>query len=131
MTATLTIDNVAPIYLNVLSTTAGLRVFYDTTEVDVLLDDVFPETTALTNVAVHVHNGTTSTIYVTFNKKLPAIEVHVDGSTSRTLLMPDPDACNSMSITVSNESGSHDPIIRLKRKLGNVTPTCGTSTSAA
>lgn len=123
MSVNLTIDNIAPINLSVQSTTAGLRVFYGTTEFD-LLDDVFPETTALTNVAVNVNNNAGVAIDVQFDSQTP-IPVGVRGSTSKTMQMPAAGACNSMSVTVwSSGTKHHDPIIRLKHKLGNVTPTC-------
>jgi hypothetical protein len=120
----LTIENVAPINLSVKLLAVGLRVFYGTTEVDDLLDDVFPESTPLTNVAIYVYNDTDLTIYVSFNNGAP-VEVSKGSSTSRTLTMPDAGACNSMNVTVSATGiAPHDPVIRLKRKLGNVTPTC-------
>jgi hypothetical protein len=124
----ITIDNIAPINLSVQSIAVGLRVFYGTTEVDDLLDDVFPQTTALTNVTVNVNNDAGITIYVTFDKA-PPITVGVNGSTSRTMQMPDAGACNSMRVVVSDGTRSHDPIIRLKRKLGDVTPTCTAAAS--
>lgn len=126
MSVTLTIDNIAPINLSVQSTTAGLRVFYGTAEFD-LLDDVFPETTALTNVAVNILNLAGVAIDVQFNNQTP-IPVGVRGSTSQTVQMPAANACNSLNVTVwSDGTKHHDPIIRLKRKLGSVTPTCSGS----
>jgi hypothetical protein len=123
MSVTHTIDNIAPIHLSVQSTTAGLRVFYGTTEFD-LLDDVFPETTSLTYVTVNVLNSASVAIDVQFDNQTP-IPVGERGSTSQTLQMPAANACNSLSVTVwSAGTKHHDPIIRLKRKLGSVTPTC-------
>lgn len=119
-----TIENIAPINLSVKSTTAGLRVFYGTTEIDDLLDDVFPETTGLTHVAVNISNNAGVAIDVQFDNQTP-IPVGVRGSTSQTMQMPDAGACTSMNVTVwSTGTKHHDPIIRLKRKLGGVTPTC-------
>jgi hypothetical protein len=123
----ITIDNIAPINLSVKSTSAGLRVFYGTTQIDDLLDDVFPETTSFTIVAVAVHNHAGITIDVQFDSQTP-IQLYARGSTSQTMLMPDPNACNSMNVTVwSAGTVHHDPIIRLKRKLGTITPTCTAS----
>jgi hypothetical protein len=120
----LTIDNIAPINLSVKSTTAGLRVFYGSTQVDDLLDDVFPETTPLTIVAVNVNNHAGVPIDVQFDNQTP-IPVGVRGSTSQTMQMPAANACNSMNVTVwATGTMHHDPIIRLKRKLGGATPTC-------
>jgi hypothetical protein len=124
----LTIDNIAPINLSVKSTTAGLRVFYGSTQVDDLLDDVFPENTALTYVAVIVNNHAGVPIDVQFDNQTPLL-VLARGSTSQTMLMPEPNACNAMNVTVwAAGTMHHDPIIRLKRKLGSVTPTCTAST---
>jgi hypothetical protein len=123
MSVTLTIDTIAPINLSVQTTAVGLRVFYGTTEFD-LLDDVFPETTSLTYVAVNVLNSAGVAIDVQFDNQTP-IAVGVRGSTSQTLQMPAANACNSINVTVwSAGTKHHDPIIRLKRKLGSVTPTC-------
>lgn len=120
----ITIDNIAPIPLSVQMTAVGLRVFYGTTEVDDLLDDVFPETTALTNVAVNIDNKAGIPIDVQFNSETP-INVGVRGSVSQTMTMPAAGECNSMNVTVwSAGTPHHDPIIRLKRKIGNTTPTC-------
>jgi hypothetical protein len=120
----LTIENIAPINLSVQMLAVGLRIFYDKTEIDDLLDDVFPETTPLTNVAVVVHNNAGVAIDVQFDSGTP-IAVGNGSYTSKTMTMPDAGACNSMNITVWSEGTKHhDPIIRLKRKLGNVTPTC-------
>jgi hypothetical protein len=118
-------DNIAPINLSVKSITGvGLRVFYGTTEIDDLLDDVFPETTALTYVTVNVENLAGVPIDVQFDNQTP-IPVGVRGSTSQTLQMPAAGACNSMNVTVwAAKTKHHDPIIRLKRKLGGITPTC-------
>jgi hypothetical protein len=119
-----TIDNVAPIYLSVKTTSSGLRVFYGTTEIDTVLDDVFPEDTIRTNVTVVVKNDAGVPIQVSFNGGTPN-PVGVGGIITQTMSMPDAGHCNSMSLTVwSSGSKHHDPIIRLKRKLGNVTPTC-------
>jgi hypothetical protein len=123
----LTIDNIAPILLSVQTTAAGLRVFYGTTEIDDLLDDVFPETTGHTNVTVVVKNDAGIPIDVQFNSQTPH-RVGVGGFVSQNMQMPDAGACNSMNVTVwSAGTKHHDPIIRLKRKLGTVTPTCTAS----
>jgi hypothetical protein len=127
----LTIDNIAPINLSVQFTITGLRVFYGTAEVDDLLDDVFPENTPLTVVAVNVNNDAGVAIDVQFDNQTP-IPVGVRGSTSQTMQMPAANACNSMNVTVwSAGTMHHDPIIRLKRKLGGSTPTCTTGTPKA
>lgn len=120
----ITIDNIAPIPLSVQTTAVGLRVFYGTTQIDDLLDDVFPETTALTNVAVNIDNQAGIPIDVQFDNETP-IPVGVRGSVSQTMLMPDAGECNAMNVTVwATGTAHHDPIIRLKRKIGNTTPTC-------
>lgn len=127
MTANITLDNTAPIPLSAKFNTAGqLRVFHGTTEV-VLLDDVFPQNTALTNVAVVVNNDAGVAIEVQFDTD-PRIPVGVRGMASQTMMMPEAGACDSMHVTVFTETQSHDPIIRLKRKLGGVTPTCTAAT---
>jgi hypothetical protein len=119
----ITIDNVAPISLSVQTTTAGLRVFYGTTQFEEL-DDVFPETTAITIVTVNVQNNAGVPIDVQFDNQTP-IPVGVRGSASQTMQMPNAGACTSMNLTVwSQGTMHHDPIIRLKRKLNNITPTC-------
>jgi hypothetical protein len=120
----ITIDNIAPIPLNVQTTAVGLRLFYGTTQIDDLLDDVFPETTPLTIVAVNIDNNAGVPIDVQFDNQTPIL-VGIRGSTSQTMQMPDAGECNSMNVTVwSAGTAHHDPIIRLKRKLGNTTPTC-------
>jgi hypothetical protein len=121
--STTTIDNVAPIPLSVQTTAVGLRVFYGTTQIDEL-HDVFPETTTLTIVAVNVNNDAGVPIDVQFDNQTP-IPVGIRGSTSQTMPMPNAGSCTSMNVTVwSAGTKHHDPIIRLKRKLNNITPSC-------
>lgn len=121
----LTIENVAPINLSVQQGTTSLRVFYGTTEITDILDDVFPETTALTNVKIIVTNDAGVDIDVQWDTSTP-VPVCVRGETSKTLTMPDAGSCNSVNLTVwSLGTKHHDPVIRIKHKLGDVTPTCG------
>lgn len=122
---TVTLDNVAPISLNVQNTAVGPRVFYGTgsTPIDDL-NDVFPETTTLSVVTVGVQNDAGIAIDVQFDSETP-LPVGVRGWTSQTMEMPSAGACTIMHITVwSQGTKHHDPIIRLKRKINNVVPTC-------
>ena len=120
-----TIDNVNPINLTAqMLATGAIRLFYGTTEIDSLLDDVFPQTTAISYATINIENLAGVTIDVQWNSESP-ITVSPRGMTSRTLSMPDPAQCNSVNVTLwSAGTMHHDPVIRLKRKLGDIVPTC-------
>jgi hypothetical protein len=123
---TVTIENIAPINLNVILPASGppLRVYYSGTEVTDYLDDVFDESTPLSTVMVNVENDSAIQIHVQFDS-LPSQKVDPGASIGKTMQMPDPGACTCMHITVwVSGQKHHDPIVRLKRKQGNITPSC-------
>ncbi|PRQ04744.1 hypothetical protein ENSA5_05090 [Enhygromyxa salina] len=122
MSAPLT--NQDPISLTAQDTAVGPRLFLRTDQLGTTLDDIFDENTILTNVPITISNEAGYTVDISFDSG-SATPVADEGSITHTLGMPSAGACNSVNITMwSAGTRHHDPIIRIKRKVGSVTPTC-------
>ena len=118
-TATYTINDVTPVNLAINDLRGTPFIYYGTTLIDDVLEDVFVATTAVTQVSWVFTNNATYAVDIQFNTENAILLAASGGTTTRVLTMPSPGGSNSNNVTVWKDgAATHDPIIRVKRKSG-------------
>ncbi|PRQ04745.1 hypothetical protein ENSA5_05100 [Enhygromyxa salina] len=89
------------------------------------IDDIFDENTRVTQVVVTIEAPRTGESIVVTALSGPTWTEQADDSWQATFAMPDAGECTTGSFGLAEAGGAmYDPIVRLKRKIGGVTPTC-------
>lgn len=89
------------------------------------IDDIFDENARITQVVVTINPPTTGGAIVVTAISGPTWTEQADDSWQATFAMPAPGECTTGTFGLAEAGGPmYDPIIRIKRKVGGVTPTC-------